>query len=404
MVRHPLACSGLAMVALLALSAQALSIRVGPPNEASLPASSAEVHDLTAMGTRLGGGWITPYEVIIRARHGLVTDPRVLAALSAWESSLERDRSVAAVIGPKEVYGGEGPPSTRDSFATEAQINLELLRDAPPEQLGEVQMAVNIHRGGTALRMVVVERTKPVTLAGDPATRPGNPLRTQLAREAKDVEAETGTQIAVGGPAAVLQDFTSSSQHVLLVLPVVLSIVTFLILLLVMGSIPVALVAVMLNVITVGSTLGVLVLFFQDAGGLFSNGTGQVDGVIAPGAISVAFGLAIDYEVFLLARIREAYATTGDTDESIRYGLKRTAPVITGAALIMCGVFIAFATTSLADLREYGVGLTVAVIIDATVIRLVLLPTVIRLLGDHAWRKPGGIDRSLAVFRRMRFG
>jgi putative drug exporter of the RND superfamily len=393
LIRRPLVCSGLVTVVLLALAAHALTIKVGPPNEASLPSSSAEVRDLKAMGTRLGGGWTTPYEVIIRARKGLVTDPRILSAMAAWEARLEGERSVAGVIGPQEVYGGQGPPSTRDSFSSEAEIELELLREAPPEQRGAVNMAVNTHRGGTALRMVVVERTGSApTLAADPATKPGDPLRQALTEQARGLEAQTRTQISVGGPAAVLQDFTTSSQHSLPKLILVLSLVTFLMLLIVMRSVPMALAAVALNVLTVGSTLGILVLVFQD-GGLLGVEPGQLDGVITPAVISVAFGLAIDYEVFLLARLREGYAISNDIDESLRYALKRTAPVITGAALIMCGVFVAFASTRLANLREYGVGLTVAVLLDATIVRLVLLPTVIRMLARRAWWIPGWLDR-----------
>ncbi len=392
MIRHPVLASGAIAIVLLALAGQALSVKVSPPSDASLPPHSPELVDLQALGEHLGGGWITPYEVIIHARHGLITDPRTLSALAAWEGSLEKNRSVAAVIGPQAVYGGEGPPSGQGSLASRAEIGLELLRDAPPAQRGAASIAVNLDRGGTALRMEVIERTKPsAALAGDSAAIPGDPLRHRLTQGASGIASKTATQIFIGGPAADLQDFTTASQQRLALLIAVLSLVTFLILLVVMRSVPVALAAVALNVLTVCAALGVLVLVFQRSS-VFGR-AGPLDAIITPAVISVAFGLAIDYEVFLLARVREGIAITGDTDLGLRYALNRTAGIITGAALIMCGIFLAFARADLINLREFGVGLTVAVLLDATVVRLVLLPTIIRLLGPRAWWIPAWLDR-----------
>lgn len=392
LITRPALAGGLVAIMLLALASQALSVKVSPPNDASLPPGSSQLKDLQALGTRLGGGWITPYEVIIHARHGLITDPRVLSALAAWEGRLEKQRSVAAVVGPQAVYGGEGPPSGQGSFASRAEIGLELLRDAPPEQRGAASIAVNLDRGGTAMRMEVIERTKPAAaLSGDHAAIPGDPLRSRLVEQAQAIAAQTGTQIYVGGPAAELQDFTTASQQRLPLLILVLSLVTFLVLLVVMRSVPVALAAVALNVLTVCAALGVLVLGFQHSS-VFGR-EGPLDAIITPAVISVAFGLAIDYEVFLLARIREGIAITGDTDEGLRYALDRTAGIITGAALIMCSVFLAFASANLINLREYGIGLTVAVLLDATVVRLVLLPMIIRLLGPRAWWIPAWLER-----------
>jgi putative drug exporter of the RND superfamily len=107
------------------------------------------------------------------------------------------------------------------------------------------------------------------------------------------------------------------------------------------------------------------------------------------------FALSIDYEVFLLARIREGYAVTGTTEGAIDYGLRRTAGVITGAAMIMTGVFVAFAMSDIASMRQLGVGLTVAVLLDATLVRLVLLPAAIRLAGPANWWLPHTLDRLL---------
>lgn len=392
MVSRPLLASGLVLLVLLALCSQVVGLKVAPPSDGSLAHESSQLEDLRAIGSRLGSGWITPYEVIVRTRRRLATDPRILAASAAWQDRLERDPSVVAAMGPKSIYGGQGPPSRQASFASEAEINLELLRAAPPPERAAASIALNLDRGGTALRMEVIKRSgfSPL-LSGDDAAIPGDPLRQRLSAQAAELEAGTGAQVFVGGPATDLQDFTSTSQSRLPLLVAVLSLVTFLILLVAIRSLAVALVAVVLNIFTVGAALGVLVLGFQRTGLLAD--AGPLDAIIVPAVIAIAFGLAIDYEVFLLARVREEMAIAGDPDIGLRRALSKTAGIITGAALIMCGVFIAFATASIVNLREYGVGLTVAVLIDATIVRLVLLPATIRLLGRHAWWIPAWLDR-----------
>lgn len=391
-VSRPLLAAGLVLIALLALCIPAIGLKVAPPSDGSLARESGQLADLRAIGTELGSGWITPYEVIVRARNGLVTDPRILSAMAGWEARLERDPAVAAAMGPQSIYGGQGPPSRRTSFATDAEINLELLRAAPPPERAAAAIALNLDRGGTALRMQVIKRAgfSPL-LADNDAAIPGDPLRQRLTAEAHALEASTGTDIFVGGPPADLQDFASTSQDRLPVLVAVLSLVTFLILLVAIRSLAVALIAVLLNILTVGAALGLLVIGFQDTGLLAE--AGPLDAIIVPAVIAIAFGLAIDYEVFLLARVREEMAIAGDADLGLHNALAKTAGIITGAAAIMCGVFIAFATASIVNLREYGVGLTVAVLIDATIVRLVLLPATIRLLGPRAWWIPDWLDR-----------
>lgn len=393
LVSRPWLASGLVVVALLALSSQVVGLKVAPPSDGSLPHGSSELADLRAIGTQLGDGWMSPYEVIVRARHGLVTDPRILSAMVAWEQRLQRQPSVAAAVGPQSIYGGEGPASKNASYANEADMTLELLRDAPRTQRAAASLALNLDHGGTALRMEVIRRTafSPL-LTGDAAARPGDPLRALLSAQARRVQASTGTQIVVGGPAADLQDFASVSQQRLPLLVIVLMLVTFAILLVAIRSLAVALIAALLNMLTVGAALGVLVLGFERTG-LLASSAGPLDAIITPAVIAIASGLAIDYEVFLLTRVREEIAITGDFDRGLYQALRRTAAIITGAGVIMCGVFVAFATASIVNLREYGVGLTVAVLIDATIVRLVLLPAVIRILGPRAWWIPRWLDR-----------
>lgn len=244
----------------------------------------------------------------------------------------------------------------------------------------------NFDRGGSAAKLVVITGADP--------TDPEETVRDRLSAGAADFERETGTDVAVGGPGAVLQDFGTITSGRLPLLIVVLVLVTYVVLVPMFRSLLLPLLAVALNVVTVAAAFGVLVLAFGGDNPPFG-GTGQLDSISVFLIFSVIFGLAIDYEVFLIMRMREGWLRFGDTDQAIEHGLRKTAGIVTGAALIMTGVFVAFALADLATVRQLGIGLTVAVLIDATLVRLVLLPAAMRLFGDANWWLPSWLDRAL---------
>jgi RND superfamily putative drug exporter len=162
----------------------------------------------------------------------------------------------------------------------------------------------------------------------------------------------------------------------------------------ILRAIPLALLAVLLNLLTVAASFGVLsAMFVGDDPPL--GGPGAIDVVAVSGIFAITFALSIDYQVFLVSRMREEYARSQDPDEAIRFGLEGTSKIITGAALIMLGVFTAFALSDFITIRQFGVGLATAVLLDATVVRLVLLPALMKLLGKRAWWLPGWLDRLL---------
>ena len=156
-------------------------------------------------------------------------------------------------------------------------------------------------------------------------------------------------------------------------------------------SVTIAGTAIVLNVLSTGAAYGVLVAVFQFGWGADLLGMPHVDG-IAPWIplflFAVLFGLSMDYHVFLLSRIKERHAATGDTRDAIGFGLSRTGSLITGAALIMVAVFVGFALGDLAEFNQMGLGLAVAVILDATVVRTILVPSVMALLGEANWYLP----------------
>ncbi|MGH6874815.1 MAG: MMPL family transporter [Aestuariivirgaceae bacterium] len=160
-------------------------------------------------------------------------------------------------------------------------------------------------------------------------------------------------------------------------------------------SIAVAGTAIVLNLLSVGAAYGLLVLVFQEGVGADLLGFQQTDAIEAWVPLflfSVLFGLSMDYHVFLLSRIKERYDETGDNRSAVAYGLRQTASIITGSALIMVAVFAGMASGDLVIFQQVGFGLAVAILIDATIIRMVLVPASMELLGDWNWYFPRWLE------------
>ncbi len=174
-----------------------------------------------------------------------------------------------------------------------------------------------------------------------------------------------------------------------------MTLVTFLALVVLLRALILAALAVILNLMTVGVAFGVLVLLFNVPAGWPLGGHDYVDAIGAAGIFGIVFGLSVDYAVFLLARMREAYEETGDHRAAISFGLEKTARVITGAAAIMMAVFLTFAAAKISTVSQLGVGLAVAVALDATVVRILLLPALMLLIGERVWWLPAPLQRAL---------
>jgi RND superfamily putative drug exporter len=166
---------------------------------------------------------------------------------------------------------------------------------------------------------------------------------------------------------------------------------SFLLLMMAFRSIIVPLKAIVMNLLSVGAAYGVLVAVFQKgylADTLGLQRTATITAWIPVFLFCILFGLSMDYHVFLLSRIREHFDATGDSDASVAVGLQSTAKIITGAALIMVAVFGSFATCRMADIQQVGLGLAVAIFLDATVVRSLLVPAAMKLLGNRNWYLP----------------
>jgi RND superfamily putative drug exporter len=207
----------------------------------------------------------------------------------------------------------------------------------------------------------------------------------------------TDAEVLVTGETAFVKDFFDISDRYTPIIFLFVLGLSFMLLTVVFRSLVVPAKAIVMNLLSVGAAYGLIVLVFQKGGFALGKWVADVSGFQQVDAIeawlplflfSILFGLSMDYHVFLLTRIREQYDKTGNNSESVAYGLRRTAGIITGAAVIMVAVFSGFAAGRLVALQQMGFGLAVAVLLDATVVRSVLVPSTMRLLGDRNWYLP----------------
>jgi RND superfamily putative drug exporter len=213
-------------------------------------------------------------------------------------------------------------------------------------------------------------------------------LRARLIPQAFD---GTGATVYVGGDTAENVDYVNSvSDPAPYVFALVLGL-TLILLTIVFRSIVISATAVALNLLSVGAAYGLLVLVFQHGvgAGLFGfSHASTIEAWVPLFLFSVLFGLSMDYQVFLLSRIRERYVQSGDTRDAVAWGVSSTARLITGAALIIVVVFIGFAMGDLIMFQQMGFGVAVALLIDATIIRSVLVPAAMTILGKWNWYLP----------------
>jgi RND superfamily putative drug exporter len=265
---------------------------------------------------------------------------------------------------------------------------LSTLAGAPERERKRVSGIVDLENGGQAAQIVVIPRYTFNT--------PGSTaLNERLKRDAGDLATETEVTTGVTGAAAELIDYTNVISERIPLMIGVITIATFLILVVILRALLLAAIAVALNMVTVAVAFGVLTLLFNVPEGWPLGGHTYVDAIGAAGIFGIIFGLSIDYAVFLLMRMREHYENNSSNEEAIVFGLEKTARVITGAAAIMMAVFVAFAGADIATVSQLGTGLTVAVLLDATVVRIVLLPALMLLLGDRIWWLPRPLERIL---------
>jgi RND superfamily putative drug exporter len=287
---------------------------------------------------------------------------------------------------------------TRAGFAAAAQVSGR--GEGAP-----VKVVADFARGGAADNRAALDALR-AELRGDPAVvKVGRPIESRDGSAAmllatldtdgesrravaaiermREVRAE-GLAVTVGGTTATLADFDELVSGSLWKIVLFVLGLSYLVLLVLLRSAVLPLKAVVMNVLSVGAAYGVLALVF-----------GDVDTIVPALVLAVVFGLSMDYEVFLLTRIRERWLATGDTRRAVAEGLATSARTITSAALIMVAVFLVFVGTGLPSIQQIGLGCAVAIAVDATLVRLVLVPAAMELLGRWNWWLPRPLERLL---------
>ncbi len=273
---------------------------------------------------------------------------------------------------------------------------------APVEIVAPRADAAQVQRTLTADPEVVrVERPLPaargdaVLIRAIPRHHGESEQATALVQRLRD---ELPASARVGGAPAFGKDFVDRISGSMGLIALFVLALSYVVLLLLLRSVVLPLKAVVMNLLSVGAAYGVLVAVFQLGwldGFLGFQSDGYVDALTPPLVLAIVFGLSMDYEVFLLSRIRERWAATGDSRTAVAEGLQSSARTITSAALIMSSVFAVFFLTGVPSIQQLGVGCAVAIALDATLVRLVLVPAAMELLGDWNWWLPKHLARVL---------
>ena len=282
-----------------------------------------------------------------------------------------------------------------EGFGPGFNAPLVIVADGDQRAAGELQQTLARTPGVAATTPPAAEGGV-ATVVALPDSKPQDPATDELlARLRKDVlpplERKTGARFLVGGPTAAAADFSDAVADRLPLFVAVVVGLSALLLMAVFRSLAIALKAALLNLLSIGASLGVVTLVFQE--GLLGAEPGPIEAFVPVMIFAIVFGLSMDYEVFLVSRIHEEWERTRDPARAIREGLATTGRVITAAAAIMIVVFGAFVLSPDRMLQQFGLGLAVAILLDAVVIRVLIVPAVMQLLGERAWWLPRWLRR-----------
>jgi RND superfamily putative drug exporter len=342
-MRHPVYALVGSVAVLAVLAAPTATIKIGDPGISQLPQNINSVKGFNILNEDFSAGRLAPVEIVVQ---GDVNSAEVAAAVEALGGDLASDARFSNYSGLQVLNENTGLVQVYiqgDSFGSEAQSALKQLR--------------------------------------------GDYIPAAFAR--------ADAEVLVGGGTAYQVDAVSLMKHYLpLVIGFVLTL-SFVLLMVVFRSIVIPAKAIVMNLLSVAAAYGVIVAVFQHgvlADVLGFTRTDSVASFLPAFLFAILFGLSMDYHVFLLSRIQERFLKTGDNRLSVASGLQSTAHIITGAAAIMLVVFGAFALGDLVQLQQMGFGLAVAVFIDATLIRSILVPASMELLGERNWYLPSWLE------------
>jgi RND superfamily putative drug exporter len=355
------------------------------------------------------GVWNTiTVNVMRRPWISLIVASAVLLILGFFYFDLEKGTSGISVL-PDEIPAKIGFQTLDDKFGfgSDAQAVIVIDGAVGSEPIAsalaalELSMVDDAGLPGPEVRIEPTENLAVLrsSIPGDPQGQEAlgmiRDLRSTIIPDAfSGVPDDSYEALVGGGPAEVVDSVQITDEYLPVVFASVLSL-SFLLLLLAFRSITISIASILMNLLSVGAAYGLVVLVFQKGFLIDLFGFKQVDQIefwLPLFMFSILFGLSMDYHVFMLSRIKERYDETGLASESVAFGLRKTASIITGAALIMVAVFGGFALGDIAFFQSMGFGLGAAVLIDATIVRSLLVPSVMRILGRHAWYLPSWLE------------
>jgi RND superfamily putative drug exporter len=355
----------------------------GVPDATVYPAGIASRDAWVALQDEFRPGETTPITILIDTDAD-ATDPASIAAVMAYTGRLAEIEGIDRVEGPFTITD----PATGAVLDADqvAQLYTAPAGALPPRLDAAVVALKDAYIRGSTVRLDAISPLHPTTPEG-----------TAVVPAVRAVEPGDGIgRVAFGGAAAISEDFlVAQNDRMPLAIGTTL-LASALILFLLFGSIVIPLKAVVMTLLSLSASFGALVWIFQE-GNLHELLNFEPIGFTIAGNPIIMFatliGLSMDYEVLLLSRIQESYRRSGDNTAAVAEGLAKSAAVITGAAMIMVVVFSAFALADVVTIKSIGVGMALAVFLDATVIRILLVPATMRLLGEWNWWAPGILGR-----------
>jgi RND superfamily putative drug exporter len=354
---------------LAALAVPAAGLRYGVDLGTGSISDSAAGKGFATVSSAFAPGVVAPIDVVVSSPQAL-TDEQ-WNTVADYATSTATDRRVAQVASPTAVLDALTGGHTTATLAR--------LRTSSPAALDGL-----VDRSAATAVLTVYPRAAADTT---PTADLVHALRTRAAASLAD----RGLTVHVGGSPAQITDITAeNSRATPLVVGAVLA-ASWVLLLLVFRSVVLPFKAILMNLLSVGAAFGIMVLVFQDghgAGLLGVTRTGFIQVILPLFSFALIFGLSMDYEVFMLSRMREEWRRTGDNTLAVRLGITHTAGVISAAAAIMVVVFASFMFTASLEIKQMGFMLAVAVLLDATVVRLLLVPALMRLMGSWNWWFP----------------
>jgi len=382
-MRRPFAVLVPVLIALFIAGSPFFRLQQGVPDASIFPPGLASRDAWVALMDEFRPGETSPITILVDTT-GEATDAASIQAVMNYAAALDAVDGIDRVEGP---FGLANPETGAALSAAEvAQLYAAPAGGLPPQ----LEAAV------TALREAYI-RDGVVRLDAISPLEPATPIGTAVVPRVRAVEPGTGIdRIEVGGVAAVSADFLVSQNERMPWAIGTTLLASAVILFLLFGSLAIPLKAVVMTLLSLSASFGALVWIFQE-GNLHEFLRFQPIGFTIAGnpiiMFAVLIGLSMDYEVLLLSRIQESYRRTGDNTAAVADGLAKTAGVITGAAMIMVVVFSSFALAETVTIKSIGVGMAIAVLLDATVIRVLLVPATMRLLGEWNWWAPGILGR-----------